>query len=174
MSEDCAVCTDECEEVLTCGHNVHWQCVARSGRASCPVCRAQLQIPEQWTLLFRESQTAVSEELARRATTESENLARQLQNIEVQGGTNRRYIRTPVGRTLVVRVQETNGPVSIDELMSGIARLQHDVVEGRRTTESTASAVDMVTLLWTLNEISAETGLSTASLIEALGILAEN
>lgn len=175
--EDCGVCMEACDESLTCGHRVHWQCVARSGRAACPVCRADLELPQEWQSLLQESAAAVAEELQRRANAESENLARQLQGLEIRGADDSqqtRRIQTPHGWRMNVRIVDTDGGVAIDELMSGIARLQHDVANGTRRTEAMSSAVDMVTLLWTLNEISAETGLSTRSLIEALGILAEN
>jgi len=36
--EECAVCNEECDVRLSCSHHVHYECIANSGRARCPVC----------------------------------------------------------------------------------------------------------------------------------------
>ena len=42
--EECCVCTDPIEKKLECGHYIHMDCVIRSGKDLCPVCRTKLNL----------------------------------------------------------------------------------------------------------------------------------
>jgi hypothetical protein len=43
--QECIVCNEECSERTPCGHIVHLECVARSGKEECPMCRQETQVP---------------------------------------------------------------------------------------------------------------------------------
>jgi uncharacterized Zn finger protein (UPF0148 family) len=46
---DCPVCFELLEEnnVLSCGHNVHTECVVKSGKCICPICRADITMSDE-------------------------------------------------------------------------------------------------------------------------------
>lgn len=79
MSE-CTVCGEDCNELLPCRHSIHMECVARSGRARCPLCLTEgIQIPQEYSTLFQEAvqrNRNTEEEQNRQAAIE---LHRQLQ-----------------------------------------------------------------------------------------------
>lgn len=51
--EDCAVCIDPVDKPLFCGHWVHMNCVVRSGKDECPVCRGKIPMNEKDSALTR-------------------------------------------------------------------------------------------------------------------------
>jgi len=40
--EDCIVCTEESNCVLSCGHWIHKECVIKTGKPVCPICRKHI------------------------------------------------------------------------------------------------------------------------------------
>ena len=45
--EDCGVCFENVEDALTCGHKIHEDCVVKSGKSTCPICRAVVTLSEE-------------------------------------------------------------------------------------------------------------------------------
>lgn len=50
----CPVCFEDIDEFLDCGHWVHEECVAKSFRAECPICRKPVDIDVQEKPHFEE------------------------------------------------------------------------------------------------------------------------
>ena len=42
--EDCVCCCEPVKTKLVCGHDIHLKCVAMTGLAKCPLCRAEVEI----------------------------------------------------------------------------------------------------------------------------------
>jgi hypothetical protein len=47
-NEECCVCYEimDKDKPLKCKHNVHLDCIIKSGKAQCPMCRASLKLPK--------------------------------------------------------------------------------------------------------------------------------
>jgi hypothetical protein len=46
---DCLICTDDLNEsLLICGHGIHIKCVANTGKTKCPLCKADVIIPDEY------------------------------------------------------------------------------------------------------------------------------
>lgn len=55
--KECPVCLDElgCEKHLSCGHYVHKQCVLKSKKACCPICRSEIELDlDELEIIFSE------------------------------------------------------------------------------------------------------------------------
>jgi len=44
---ECAVCFEEIDACLKCGHWIHLSCIQKSMKAECPICKYKLNLPEQ-------------------------------------------------------------------------------------------------------------------------------
>jgi hypothetical protein len=51
--ETCCVCTDPIDKKLKCGHGIHIECVIKSGKKQCPLCRAPVRMKKEQTLLTK-------------------------------------------------------------------------------------------------------------------------
>ena len=50
--EYCVVCFTKCDDSISCGHYVHYNCIAQWGKNECPLCRRSGVLPEMATPLI--------------------------------------------------------------------------------------------------------------------------
>ena len=53
--ECCAICMDdenECKQPLSCGHWIHFDCVLKTSKKECPMCKSVLKFSAEQTVVF--------------------------------------------------------------------------------------------------------------------------
>lgn len=58
--QDCAICMDgELNVPLSCGHWIHVDCVIKSGKKECPICKDALKFTKQQEIIYRRSKEEI-------------------------------------------------------------------------------------------------------------------
>ena len=135
--EDCGVCFETVENSLTCGHKIHEECVANSGKSICPICRAKVTLSEENTLLLRK--VAERMRLEKVQEEQVEILAQFGMTVEVFNAINE--LREVVAQQEVIWRNEDN---AVFEQISEIIRWYRQLCETRECTVPNTIPISVV------------------------------
>ena len=118
--QECIVCNEECSERTPCGHTVHSECIAQSGKEECPMCRQGLTISSDHREIFDRA-------VRRNRIIEEERNREAAQEIQQQENPDRENIRRPPlieigGREIRWRRVESD-TINVDQLFVELAML---------------------------------------------------
>ncbi len=162
--QECVVCNEECSERTTCRHIVHVECIARSGKAECPMCRQEVTISEEYQTIFNQAvlrNRRVEEERNREAAQELQQqeqpqvLSRQRGPPIIQvGGRELRWNR--------VDPQEMN----IDQLFVELATI-NQAQEGQEI-QCSSRVLRLLQLVYEARELSIESNINLRQMFDTI------
>jgi hypothetical protein len=144
---ECLVCNDPVQWSTPCGHSVHQECIARSGKEECPVCRAIVKLDVSYAPLLTSAQKRNREAEEERNREAAQQLQETVPAERVHiGGRVLRWREAPTGR------------LDIDSLFTELSRLNF----ARHNEEVTCSkgSLDLLALVYSAREVCAVNNLS--------------
>ncbi len=162
--QECVVCNEECQEQTACGHIVHTQCIARSGKSECPMCRQAVTISSDHLEVYNEAvirNRRLEEERNREA-------AQEIQEQEVP-----RQNRRPQGPPLIyvggrelrwIRVDPPE--MNIDQLFIELATI-NQAREGQEV-QCSARVLRILNLVYEARELSIEANINLRQLFDTI------
>ena len=165
---ECSVCIEECKTMLDCRHRVHLECIARSGKQECPLCKQQVTLPPSLKTVCDRTKREMEQERKEQDTQESLRVAAELQ----------RQLQPPRVTVLTfpthrMRVTIDPEPIrwNVDEFTMEVCRLMMNSNTRTMSMNTTQSVVNAFQLIYSLNRLSVETGLNTEDLANVLAIV---
>jgi hypothetical protein len=168
-NEICIICTETCEQSLSCGHFIHTSCVAKSGKPECSVCKKEVKLEENLTLLCEQKNKERKEELKKQEEEESEILARQLASENQQKRTTIRIHNYTCNVILQNEIEWTG-----DSFTMEIYRVLHEIHLKKQNITTYNSVIQTIPLVYKINSIAFSTNLSVNDICNSLSLVANN
>jgi len=164
----CTVCLDECKSPLPCNHNIHLMCIAKSGKSECPLCKANVTLPQDLSTICEKTRQQFEMERKQQEERESADLARQLQRQEQARRTT--TLSFPTHR-MRITIDPEPDRWNEDDFTMEVARLMMNSHSAVTQMNSYQSVIDTFQLVYSLNRLSMNTGLSSEQLANILSLL---
>ena len=161
---DCVICTEELLSDISdleCKHQVHWECIAKSGTSQCPICRLDITIPTQYQYLFEKSKKEKEARIQNQNEEASRELATQLSSSS--SSRRRRNMILLGGRELEFNPLQVWNPEDLFIHMATINQSrQREQINVHQYT------IDICNHMYELKALSIETGISFRDLVETM------
>ncbi len=173
---DCSVCLDECKQDLECGHRVHMSCVARSGKAECPMCRKPVTLTKEFEAEYQKAVESNQRFIKEQQEQMSLDRARELQREQQQE--RHRAVRGTIlqfpGRNLRLNFCDKPEHYGAEELMLGVSQLCYSVHTRTVTAvEVPEICFEVFQMLMKLNQIGMENNISTDDILNVLKFVSQ-
>jgi len=164
--EECVVCNEECNEQTPCGHIVHGQCIARSVKAECPMCR-------QPVIISSEDQRIYNEAVLRNRRLEEERNREAAQELQEQEAPQRERVHRARGPPMIhvggreLRWIRADPPeMNMDQLFVELALL-NQAREGQEV-QCSARVLRLLQLIYEARECSIEANITLRQLFDTI------
>ena len=115
--EDCAVCIESCPvNPLSCGHWIHFDCIVKSEKKECPMCKESLTFTKEQCRIFNQYRREQSSRREQQRIQESERVYRQ-EYTRHQFGSLSHSIPADVLIDFIRQVSTHDSRVNIQELI---------------------------------------------------------
>ena len=173
---DCSVCLDECDRDLECGHRVHMSCVARSGKAECPMCRKPITISKEFQDEYQKAVESNQRFIKEQQEQMSLDRAREMQREQNQARSrvSRGTILQFPGRSLRLNFIEKPEIYGAEELLLGVSQLCYAVHTRTITAvEVPELCFDVFQLVMKVNQLGMENNISSDDIINVLKFVSQ-
>lgn len=168
---DCTVCANECTNKLHCGHLIHYECIAKSGKKECPICRKNVNLPYYLEHEFRAALESKEKYLKQQQEEMSLQQARELQRQENRPARQQNSITIRYGERQTRVLLNDDGELSLDRMFIETSQISLALHTRSREIEVARNSFKLWQLFMNMNEISAETGVEFESLLGILNFL---
>ena len=156
--QECVVCNEECSESTPCGHIVHLECVARSGKEECPMCRQETRV------------SAVHQEIFDQAVQRNRRLEEE-RNREAAEEIQERVERPRIplievgGRELRWRRVDTD-TVNVDQLFIELTMLNQ--AQDGEEIQCSSRVLRLLQMIYEARELSVEANLTLRQMFDTI------
>jgi hypothetical protein len=156
--QECIVCNEECSERTPCGHVVHLECVARSGKEECPMCRQETRVPVAHRELFDQA-------VQRNRRVEEERNREAAEEIQEHLGQPRVSIIEVGGRELRWRRVNTD-TINVDQLFIELTMLNQ--ARDGEEIECNSRVLRLLYMIYEARELSVEANLTLRQMFDTI------
>jgi hypothetical protein len=160
-TQECVVCNEDCSEITHCRHIVHSECIARSGKEECPMCRQEIKV----SLTHRE---IFDQAVQRNRFLEEERNREAAQEIQQQEDPPmvRRPVLIQVGDREIRwrRIESSN--MNIDQLFIELAMLNQ--AHEREEIQCSTQVLRLLQMVYQARQLSIESNISLRQIFDTI------
>ena len=156
--QECIVCNDPCSERTPCGHVVHLECVARSGKEECPMCRQETRVSAAHREIFDQA-------VQRNRRVEEERNREAAEEIQERVGRPRIPLIEVGGRELRWRRVDSD-TVNVDQLFIELTMLNQ--ARDGEEIQCSSRVLRLLQMIYEARELSVEANLTLRQMFDTI------
>ena len=163
-NQECVVCNEECSERTPCGHTVHSECIAQSGKEECPMCRQRVTVSS-------DHREILDRAVQRNRLLEEERNREAAQEIQQQENPDERSVQRPPplidvgGREIRWRRVETE-TINVDQLFVELTMLNQ--ARDGEEIQCSRQVLRLLQMIYEARELSIEANINLRQMFDTI------